>query len=326
MPFDPTPWMIRGARHSAALGRAELYASTNGAEGVVEPGDLKITALGVPGAAVQYAAGGVLVRSRYANQTQQTYGARNPVIDQRAISPNLSGAARYDLVIVRVKDPEFETIPDLTDPKNYQYVYVDVIQGVAANTASVGQVAGVTYPAYALARVHMPAGATTVTAGQITDLRRVANPRTYRQMFSIYGTGNKTGGHRTPTAGYASWPITSAQRPQIFVPEWATHMDVVGHYSGVYYERGGSTEDTVAGIRTGFGTGGAENGIIIADVTDTFGRFHYTVVGDHAVDASQRGTTQLVNLQALRTRGTGSWYADYQTSINVDIQFTEQAV
>src|SRR5690606_30982270 len=116
------------------------------------------------------------------------------------------------------------------------------------------------------------------------------------------------------------------QKPRIWIPEWATHIDIVGHFSGVYFHRGASTADTVAGIRTGFGAEGAQNGILIEDVDEEGGRKHYSVVGDHEIPLALRDSWQDVNLQGLRTAGSGSWWADYQTSIAVDIAVTERAV
>ena len=56
-----TPWAIDGARTSAARARQAQYDATGGAEGVSRPGDLKVSALDVPGLGVQIAGGGALI-------------------------------------------------------------------------------------------------------------------------------------------------------------------------------------------------------------------------------------------------------------------------
>ena len=323
--FDPTPWMVRSARHSAALGRFVVHSLSGGAQGVIEPSDLKVSPLGVSGASVIVGAGGAFVRNTYGGASQQTYAVRNAAALTVPIAPNTGGTARYDLVVVRIQDPEYHAGLVVPDPLTFQYVDVYVVQNVPANTTSVtvGMVPG-NPPCYVLARVLMPAGGASVSAGQITDLRRVANPRTQREMFSVYGEGGRMEGHEIPTAGYDSWPITEAQRPLVWVPEWATHMNIVGLFSGVYYVKYVNT-DTVAGIRTGFADSPAQHGIIIEDGNSAGGRFHYSVVGDHEVPAAKRGTYQYVDLEGVRTAGTGFWYSDYQTSISIDVQFTERA-
>ena len=54
MALRPVPWAIgHGAHNSAEGARMSLYAATNGARGVINPGDMRVTALPVPGAAVR---------------------------------------------------------------------------------------------------------------------------------------------------------------------------------------------------------------------------------------------------------------------------------
>lgn len=323
--WEPTAWAIGGgAEHTPEVARALAYAATSGGEGVVEPSSCKVTALPTPGSSVRIAPGAVLIRNRYAGGDQQTYTARNRQSHNKAITPT-GGSPRADLVIARIHDPQYGgEVP--ADPTDYQYVTTEIISGVPSGTETAAEL-NLGYPAIALARIVIPANTSTITNAMIQDLRKVAQPRSLRRMFPIYGTGNKnTTGHLIPTSGYSSWPIRPEQRPTIWVPEWATHLTIVGHYSGVYFHRGASTDDTVAGIRTGFGTGAGENGILIEDVDQEGGRKHYVVVGDHEVSPDRRGSFQQINLQATRTAGSGSWWADYQTSIMIDVEFTERAV
>lgn len=320
--WNPTPWMVDGARHSGALGRLVAFASLGGSEGVVLPTDLKVTALGSPGAAVQVAAGGAIILNRYPGGVRESYVGLNPASHQVSIAATTSAGGRTDLIVARVEDPEFDTGITVPDPLNYQYVYTEVIQGVSSTVTTASEL-NLNYPAVALARVTLPASTSAVTSGMVTDLRRVARPRKDRALLTVYPTGTYAGGtsHPIPTSSYSSWPIRAGERPSVFVPEWATDVNIVVHMSGVYYVHAG-TARTVAGIRTGFGTSASENGIIIDNAT---GRRHYTVVGSHTVDPSYRGTIQMMNVQGVRTEGTGMWYADYQTSVSIDYEFTEKA-
>lgn len=326
MAWESTPWFIGGgADHAPEVARLLAHASTGGAEGIVTPGDLKVRPLDVPGTKVRVAPGACLIANRYPGGARQTYAGLNPAQHEVAVAATGSSAGRTDLVVARVLDPQYEGDPP-ADPNAFDYIRTEIIEGVPANTQTAREL-NLGYPAIELARIALPASTGTVTAAMITDLRRLANPRSLRRLYTIYGTGNRNvSGHGIPTSGYSSWPIRPDQRPTVWVPEWATHLNIVGHYSGVYFHRGADQEDTIAGIRTGFGSGTGENGILVEGIEEEAGRKHYVVVGDHEVSPDRRGSLQLVNVQAVRSSGRGSWWADYQTSIALDIEFTERAV
>lgn len=331
MSWDSVPWFVGGgAEHSPEVARLLAYAAVGGAEGLVTPDDLKVTPLSVPGGGVQIAPGAALIRARAAGGALQTYVARNPTTDTVTIAATGSGAGRTDLIVAQIEDPFMAGEPwqEPTDPKSGPYVYTRVIPNVPAGTKRLQDVPGYSgRSAVTLARVTLPASTATVTAGMITDLRKLARPRSERRMSTSFPSGTRTEGNKLPTSGYAPWPLTTAQRPAVQVPEWATRIDIVLHVSGVLFQKSGSTADTVAGVRTAFGTTTpSENGIIIQDVADTDGRYSYTVIGSHAIPASMRGTTQYIEAQAVRTYGTGNWYADYQSAVVVDWQFSEEAV
>lgn len=320
MALDKTPWFVGGgAQHSPEVARGLAFASTNGAEGVAGVGDLKVTAQGTPNGTVQVRPGAGLLLNRYPGGTGQTYSLRNATATPVPITATASSGGRTDVVIARVLDPQYEgSAPP--DPTNFDYSRLEVIQGVPSGTKYT-QDLGLAYPAIILAKITLPASTATVTNAMITDLRQVAQPRRDRAMRAVFPPVKIA----VPTAGYSSWPISSAQRPLIRVPSWATNLDIVAHISGALYTKG-SAADFVAGIRTGFGTTlPAENGIIIQDAEDTGGRYHYSLVGNHKIPAEMRGTDQYLNLQAVRTAGTGNLYADYQTSVIIDWEFSEVA-
>ncbi|URQ05006.1 minor tail protein [Arthrobacter phage Iter] len=330
MSWDSVPWFVGGgAEHSPEVARLLAHAAVGGAEGLVTPADLKVTPLAVPGGGVQIAPGAALIRSRAAGGALQTYVARNPTTDTVTIAATGSGSGRTDLIVAQIEDPYMAGEPwqEPSNPKIGPYVYTRVISNVPAGTTRLQDVAGYSgRTAITLARVTLPASTGTVTAGMITDLRKLARPRTERRMTTVFPAGARTAGNKLPTSSYGPWPLTSAQRPAVQVPEWATRIDIAVHMSGVLFMKG-TAADTVAGIRTAFGTTTpAENGILIQDAEDADGRYHYTLVGTHAIPASMRGTTQYIEPQGVRTSGTGNWYADYQSSIIVDWQFSEEAV
>lgn len=328
MAWDSVPWFIGGgAQHSPEVARLLAYAATSGAEGIVNVGDLKVAPLDVPGGSIRVLPGSALIRNRGTGGDSQTYVGRLPVEDSIAVAPTGSGAGRTDLVVAQIEDPFMAGEPwqDPADPTVGPYIFTRIISNVPAGTTRLQDVPGYGgRSAVTLARLDIPASTGTITAAMIKDLRNVAAPRTLRQMVTIYPTGSIANGTAQvmPTNAYLTWPITAAQRPLLDVPEWATRLDVVAHYSGVHFTMSG-TADTVGGIRTALGGQASENGIIIADNS---GRGHYTTVGRHTITPEQRGTSQSLDLQAWRTVGAGTWRADYQTSIVIDWQFTEAPV
>jgi hypothetical protein len=320
MAMERVPYLVGGGfEHSAEVMRAALAAATSGAEGVLGGGDFKVGPTAVPGTNIAIAPGNGLVRNSYVGGGAQTYAVRAPSQTELPIVATGSAGSRTDLVVARIDDPTYQG--GAFDPATFEAARFEVIRGVPANTASVAGL-GLSYPALALARITLPASTGTVTASMITDLRRVALPRRERRLVTIYPAGNYSNGtaHKAG-AVYSSWPIRPEERPSLLVPSWATQLQIVVHISGCYYVKGTST-DSVIGLRTGFGSEGSQNGIAIE--TDT-GRHHYSVVGTHFVEEHRRGTSQLVNIQAMQTRGDGTFWADYQTSVAVDIEFSEVA-
>ncbi len=320
MALDPVPYFTGqdGVRHSAEVVRAALYASTNGAEGVSGVSDLKVQAQPVPNNTVRVIPGGALLLNRYAGAGGQSYALRNATATDVTITATGSSGGRTDLLVARVFDTQYEGTPPV-DANAFQYSRLAVIEGVPSNTKSARDL-NLAYPAVALAKITIPANTATITNAMITNLRRVAQPRRDRAMRAVFPSLR----HAIP-GSYNSWPITLAQRPLIYVPEWATNIDIIGHISGAKFEKGNAV-DFVAGIRTGFaGTEPGQNGIIVQDAEDTNGRYHYSVVGSHKIPAQFRGTDQYINLQAQRTGSTGNVYADYQTSVIIDWEFSEVA-
>ncbi|MFK0072653.1 hypothetical protein [Arthrobacter woluwensis] len=323
MAFDPTPWFVGGgANHSPEVARAFTYAATRGSEGVTDVGDLKVVAQAVPNSTVQVIPGGGLLRNRYAGGGGQTYAIRGATATDVPITSTGSAGGRTDLIVARVVDPQYEGLPP-ADPNNFEYARPAVIEGVSAG-ATVKSL-GLSYPAINLARVTLPANTATVTAAMITDLRRVAQPRRERNLMTMFPTAS----NNMPTSYGPTWPIAVAQRPSLYVPSWATKLNVVVNMSGIRYTKGATAADTVAGIKTALGTAGnwnySENGILVQDAEDTGGRYHYSLIGQHVIPAAMRDSYQLLDLLAMRSAGSGTWTADNQTSVSIDVEFEETA-
>lgn len=222
MALDPVPFVIGGdAEHGPSVFRQLAYLATNGNEGVVGPGDLKVTALSVPGAGVQVAAGGASILNRVSSQ--EAYTARNPNADTTSVKIAATGSSggRSYLVILRVDNPYIDGNAQApADPVKGPYDYFDVIAGVPAGTTrlqDIAQYAGVS--AITLARIDLPASTGTVTNAMITDLRVLANPHETTIVSANLGTVSGT----MNTVNDQAFP---PYQPTIEVPRWATHARI----------------------------------------------------------------------------------------------------
>ena len=309
--WNPTPWMVDGARHSAAVGRLVAYASLNGSEGVVLPTDLKVTALGSPGAAVQIAPGGAIILNRYPGGVRETYVGLNPASHQVSIAATTSAGGRTDLIVARVEDPEFDTGITVPDPLNYQYVYTEVIQGVSSAVMSAKEL-NLNYPAVALAKVTLPASTSAVTSGMITDLRKMALSREHREVFmSTTGTSDRTGPFNE-----VEW---FSYTPTVEVPEWATHVYVLATVSA--YQSWENNIDGTAKNTIGSISGSSQ----VIDI-DQSGPQRNTIglnVGG-TIPEAMRGTTQELTCRLALSRGR--IVTDVRTQVSYDVQFYEKAL
>jgi hypothetical protein len=222
MALDGVPWAIGGdAEHGPSVARQLAYLATNGNEGIVGPGDLKVTQLSVPGAGVQVAAGGASVLNRASSQ--EAYTVRNPTADTTSVKIAATGSSggRSYLVICRVDNPYIDGNAQApADAVNGPYDRFDVIAGVPAGTTRLQDIAAYAgVSAITLARIDLPASTGTVTNAQITDLRVLANPHETKITSANLGT---VSGSMDTTADKAFPPY----QPTIDVPIWATHVRI----------------------------------------------------------------------------------------------------
>jgi len=309
--WNPTPWMVDGARHSAAVGRLVAYASFGEGEGIVPPAALKVTALGSPGAAVAIAPGGAIILNRYPGGSRQTYVGLNVASHQVTIAPTTSAGGRTDLVVARVVDPEFEAGLVVPDPLNYQYVYTEVIQGVSSAVTSAKEL-NLNYPAVALAKVTLPASTSAVTSGMITDLRSMARPREHREIF-VGPTGTSL--HEGPWAPETDWFPYS---PSVPIPSWATHIYVLVTVTSLITE-----EDLVDGTFRAY-IGSLYGSDVVMDVDQTGIQRHtlnLSVAGE--IPSNMRGTSQELGTRIEVERGI--FKTDDSCQASFDVQFYERA-
>lgn len=328
--WDSTPWFVGGgAHHSPEVARLLAYAASSGAEGVVTPEALRVQPLAVPGGAVRIAPGACLMLNRYPGGGWQTYVGRNPVQHDVQVTPTGSAGGRTDLVVARVLDPQYEGSAP-SDPVAFQYMRTEVIQGVPAGTTSAREL-NLNYPALALARITLPASTGTVQASHITDLRKVAQARSQRLLFTRNLTGPDV--HALTTTGPVGqyWPDTPDPMWQVDIPEWATSFKVVVHYGGVRVSYSGA--EGVWWVRLGHADGYVNGNVRTQDqkwALDPSARPNEELreswsLGDTiAIPARLRGTRVPVRVLGRVLQSGGPPRLDNASSITVDVEFSEE--
>lgn len=220
MPFDPVPFFVGGgAVHTPEVFRALAYAATGGQEGIVQPADLKVVPLAVPGGGVMVSIGGGYALSRAANAAEQTYVFRHPTPTQVDITPAGSSGSKAVMIVARVEDPWVAGEPwdDPSDPTVGPYVFIRAID-CNGSTTKLRNIAGhANDTGIELARINIPANTGTITSAMITDLRKIARPRETHE--SLVDLGSSTG-----TLTSAAGTLFPPYQPSILVPDWATHM------------------------------------------------------------------------------------------------------
>lgn len=328
MALDLTPWMIGGgAVHSVEVARLLAYASTSGAEGVVEPASLAVKAQSTPNGTVSVRPGAALILNRYAGGTQQTYVLRNPSSTSVTIPATGSTGGRTDAIIARVLDPQYEGAAP-ADPVTFNYARLERIGSVPGNLTNISQL-GLTYPAILLAKITIPASTGTITNAMITDLREVAIPRR-EDVWRPRALATPDTETLTAT-GLAGEYFPNNGGPQtIAIPSWATRAQIRCEWLSVRYGAGNAfgemwveygpykaaSERERSTQRYQFDTPAANN----------VSRDQWTVVDDVYIPAAYRGTEQLFVPKARRLGGvSNSVQMDAKTGMSLQVRFLETA-
>lgn len=175
MTVDNPPYAMQGLDHDADLFRQMLRALLGGppedvpagvgttrmlgAHGVSGPTAMKVTANGTPNMTVKVAPGGAFVTGTEA-AGQGTYYANSQSIETLTIATANATNPRRDIIVAKVEDSDYGG--------STQEWSLAVVQGTAAASPADPSLPA---NALALARVTVGAGATSITNGDITDLR-----------------------------------------------------------------------------------------------------------------------------------------------------------
>lgn len=320
MAFD-NPWAVSGARTGPDVARTLAYVATMGAEGVVGSGDFKVSAQGAPNGSVQIANGAGAALNLSAGGMQQTYILRNAGIENLTIAPTTAGAARSDLIVARVEDPQYSPWQPQANVEEGPYAYYRVVSGVDKLLTLAQLRAQLGYACIILARIDLPVSTSYVTQTMITDLRRMFSPRT----LPLVRMGGPTPGLAMQNAGGAMWPD---YRPSIEVPSWATHVSIVANLVSLVQLNGNCSGVLTATLGVGASQVRAANAGYNFDEIPWSQITQSLMVGGAApVPASMRGTTQVLGTEALRNNGSAGWLGTAAgTQVIYQVMFTEQAL
>lgn len=316
MAADPVAWFIAGgAVHSPEIARLVLYAATQGGNGVVEPDDLKVLPLAIPGTKVRVTPGAFVALSRFANVQHQSYGGRFPTETEVDVTATSSSGPRSDMLIARVKDPQYP--PFSANPPEDRavgpYVELFLVEGVSP-TAETAEELNLGYPAVELARIDMPVSTATVIESYIKPMRRLVQPRTWTESVS-------------PTPPYGLLGATAFTQfpnvaPEVLVPDWATEGLVRVTLSGL------STQPAVrqsGQLRAEFG-GVAAKTVAYEYDNDTTKNLRETLVISGTVDVrTMQGTKRAIRVMGMRNSADpGNLGIDAASNIIYEVTFSER--
>lgn len=343
------PWVVHGSKHSARLFRRSLQLQVGAGSGVDRPGDLKVQALSVPGTGFRVAPGGGVAQSRDTSaSSRESYG---PILDAQLTVPSVPGtgsqAARRDLVILEITDPEMESnvypkpsnAAGWQDGANFARITVipDVDSMVAAaerpvrsldqlKTGKYANVTGIT-----LAAINWPKSTGTITNAMIEDLRQVHSPRSSIEVrgFGIQGDNKESITYSGAYPNGQTWPSASVvdEKFSIPIPDWATQFTIASKIAGVVDPSGAAAEGW-AWVQVGH-TSSPDRVVTEATqwkkpVSSADARGRIVAVNEtRVIPAGLRGTTQVFFPRAARTSGTDatSLRTDAGSSVEMVVVF-----
>lgn len=331
------PWAIENAKHSARLVRRAYQAQIGEGSGVTRPGDLKVSALLVPGTGFRVAPGGGTAQSRdSAPAARESYG---PILNEQKTVSDVpgtgSGGGRRDLVILEITDPQMESVayPAPTDPfgtggwlNGANFNRITIIYGVGVGVTSLEQittgpfknVTGIT-----LAAINWPANTGTINPAMIEDLRKLHSPVETTEVRAYQATGVTTPEYIDSSIG-ETWPhfAETAGVLSVKIPDDAAKVKVIMTVSGYKF-----ADNSPGRGQFWFQLGASSNPDHVESqhtqwAADRPGpiRVAYTM----AVPASMRGTVQKFYPRALRSAGTAAQgpAADGYTNVDFTATFT----
>lgn len=242
MAFHRVPFYIGGGpegnpEHPADLVRQTMPLGGNGVEGATA---LQPRATNPVSNQVILAPGGVIMQGKAA-EYQGPYSDFNSGDLTVTLPDNNTGAERYDMVVVRVEDPDFEGSRDrMVD----ELIFTETITGVPSTAKTLDEAGKPGYTAVPVLRARRSATSNDVADADITDLRKLAKPRTEFVQTSIQHDWTVL---QTVVEADGIVPFPEGGETTVTVPEWATIMDVAIGLHGVRGDGQDSTDHSIYG-------------------------------------------------------------------------------
>lgn len=301
------PWAITGVDEiPLSTARLLVYVASQGESGVVLADDLKISATSTPSNQIQTASGAFVVVSGFLDSLSEAYAGRNTGTVLTNV-PNTSGVSRYDFVYAHITDPG-----KAGQPPTAAAVETRVITGVSSTAATMDDVPSLAGQAgLPLARIFRGASATIVNSGDITDLRKVAMPKssTITRNVTTSASESISSGTAATKPSAASWSVD--------VPAWATSVVV-----NLAWQANSSTGDPdyaspfEINVKIGTTTSITTTGSPIA-------RRGVQSQQTIAIPAALRGTSTTMVVQGRRVSGSDT-FSFVSTVVSVGLTFQNQ--
>lgn len=318
MTFLPA-FAVDGGRIPAQMLRMVAWVATSGATGIVSPNDLRVQALPTPAGSVNILPGGAIIATKFTNSSQtQSYAVANDAAVSFDITATGSGSGRTDYLIVRIDDPQYAgQVP--SNPLDALYCRPVVVSSID----------NLTYPFVPLAKIVLPASTATVTNAMITDLRKVANPRTLDVLRPIPVITGDTGlvlNNKTTGEWFPNNPGPQA----IDIPTWATRAQIECEW--LFVQHTGGNENGKCWVEYGPFVSGSrmerstQQFAWDAGGNDETRRTNWKVADDVYIPANYRGTTQSFVPEASRSSvSVGTTQMDAYSGMCMRVRFLEVA-
>lgn len=324
MALYPVPWFTTGgvegeggAENYGELARADAFIGSSGATGIIDPTDFKVVALPTPGPAVRVMKGTGVIRSTYPGVVGQSY-----VVQERdytdvpvAATGSSGGATKY--VYLLIEDTQFTGQPPVS------------VEDGPYNSYQVTTTLPQFKPYLLLAKINQPKSRSDIQPEMIEDMREVANPKSsdvWRPRPNVASDKE----YVTATGADGEWFPNNGGEQTIYIPDWATRVQISATWSGVRYDSG----------KNAYGEMWVEFGPYLRPSTRQYStqRFMYDTAAsantyrtnwiaedDKYIPAALRGTDQIFVMKARKTGPDKAASIDGMSGVSLKVRFLQLA-
>lgn len=318
MPLRPVPWAIgNGAENSVELARADTFVGSSGATGIVDPTDFQVTELPTPGAAVRVKKGTGVIRSTYPGTFGQSYVVQEQSYTDVPVAATGSSGGATKYVYVLITDTQYggQTPQSVANGPYNDYAVTTTLPA--------------TQPYLLLKKIVQPKSTATITNAMLTDLREVANPKSsdvWRPRPNVASDKE----YVTATGADGEWFPNNGGEQTIYIPDWATRVQISATWSGVRYDSG----------KNAYGEMWVEFGPYLRASTRQYStqRFMYDTAAsantyrtnwiaedDKYIPAALRGTDQIFVMKARKTGPDKAASIDGMSGVSLKVRFLQLA-